>query len=324
MNTCIVIGAGMTGLTAARELTAQGWDVTVLDKGRGVGGRMATRRIENSRADHGAQYFSVRTPEFKGAIQDLQAHDVAEAWDLAEADIEHPRYFGTNGMSTIPKYLAKDLNIKLQERATLIEADGTGCRVTTEAGHTFSADALILTIPAPQAITLLSDSQIDLNEAGQHAFESIHYQPCLAVMVLLNEPSQIPAPGLVKYDDGDLETVTDNQQKGIAPEQPTVTIHASPAFSLAHLEGDLKAAGQLLLDQLTDWIPANSIVEYQTHRWRYSLAEVRSPDPFAALDTPFPLLMGGDGFGMGNVEGAFQSGLQMARRLAEERRRAKG
>lgn len=318
MNSCIIIGAGMTGLSAARELTAQGWEVTVLDKGRGVGGRMATRRIENSRADHGAQYFSVRTPEFRQLIEKLQAEEMAQAWDLSEADIDHPRYFGTKGMSTIPKYLAKDLNIKLQERATLIEADGTSCRITTEAGHTFSADTLIITIPAPQASVLLADSGIALNEAGQHAFAAIRYQPCLAVVVLLNGSSQIPAPGLMKFTDGDLETVTDNQQKGIAPEQTTITIHASPAFSMAHLEGDLKAAGQLLINQLTEWISADSIVEYQVHRWRYSLADVRSPEPFAKLDTPFPLLMGGDGFGMGNVEGAFQSGLQMGKFLGEK------
>jgi renalase len=107
--------------------------------------------------------------------------------------------------------------------------------------------------------------------------------------------------------------VTDNQQKGIAPEQPTVTIHATPAFSTEHLEGDLRAAGQKLLDQLTEWIPAESVVEYQVHRWRYSLAEVRHPEGYLAVPMPFPLVLGGDGFGMGNVEGAFQSGWQMAR-----------
>lgn len=317
MNSCLIIGAGMTGLAAARELTALGWKVTIIEKGRGVGGRMATRRIQDTRADHGAQYFSVRTPEFRQLIDKLEAEGVAQAWDLEKAGIEHPRYFGAEGMSTIPKHLAKNLNIILQERATRIESEGTRCRVTTEAGNTYTADALILTIPAPQAATLLQDSRIPMNEAGEHAFAAVVYQPCLAVMALLKEPSRIPAPGLVKFEEGDIATVTDNQQKGIAPEQPTVTIHASPAFSLANLEGDLQEAGQKLLDQLTDWIPAASIVEYQVHRWRYSLAEMRSPEPFAALDAPFPLLMGGDGFGMGNVEGAFQSGLQMATRIEE-------
>lgn len=322
MNSCLIIGAGMTGLAAARELTARGWEVTILDKGRGVGGRMATRRIQDTRADHGAQYFSVRTPEFRQLINKLEVEGVTQAWDLEEAGIEHPRYFGTEGMSAIPKYLAKGLNIILKERAILIQSEGTGCRVTTEVGNSYSADALILTIPAPQAATLLEDSKIALNEAGEHAFAAIIYQPCLATLVLLKEPSRIPAPGLVKFEEGDFATVTDNQQKGIAPEQPTVTIQASPEFSIANLEGDLQEAGQKLLDQLTDWIPTESIVEYQVHRWRYSLAELRSPEPFAALDASFPLLMGGDGFGMGNVEGAFQSGLQMAKAL--EKKMGKG
>lgn len=324
MNSCLIIGAGITGLAAARELTAHGWEVTILDKGRGVGGRMATRRIQDTRADHGAQYFSVRTPAFRQLIDTLEAENIAQAWNLEEAGIEHPRYFGANGMSTIPKHLAKDLNIILKERATLIESEGQGCRVTTETGNTYTADALILTIPAPQAATLLQDSDIPLNEAGEHAFSAIIYQPCLAVMVLLKESSKIPEPGLVKYEEGDIATVADNRQKGIAPEKPTVTIHASPAFSLANLEGDLPAAGQKILDQLTDWIPAESIVEYQVHRWRYSLADVRSPEPFADLGTPFPLLMGGDGFGMGNVEGAFQSGLQMAQSLISGRTQTSG
>lgn len=307
----------MAGLSAARELTRQGWAVTILDKSRGVGGRMATRRMANSRADHGAQYFSVRTPAFRQLIDQLEAAYVAKAWDLSEAGIEHPRYLGTLGMSAIPKYLAQNLNIRLQERATLIEPDETGCRVTTEAGNTYHADALILTIPAPQALTLLQDSAITLPEFDETALKNITYQPCLAVIALLNRPSHIPPPGLRVLEKNGIEKVTDNQQKGIAPEQPTVTIHATPEFSNAHLEGDLRAAGQNLLDQLTEWIPAESVAEYQVHRWRYSLAEVRHPEGYLRCPTSFPMLLGGDGFGLGNVEGAFQSGLQMAQALGK-------
>ena len=61
---CVVVGAGISGLLAAQELTAAGWRVVVLDKGRGVGGRMATRRVGDGTFDHGAQFFTVRGERF--------------------------------------------------------------------------------------------------------------------------------------------------------------------------------------------------------------------------------------------------------------------
>ena len=57
-----VVGAGVTGLTAARHL-APSFDVVVVDKGRGVGGRLATRRIGDATFDHGAQFITTHTPD---------------------------------------------------------------------------------------------------------------------------------------------------------------------------------------------------------------------------------------------------------------------
>lgn len=315
MASCIIIGAGMAGLTAARELTQNGWDVTVLDKGRGVGGRMATRRLLATRADHGAQYFSVRTPDFQQHVQQLQAVGVVKEWNLQEADFQHPRYIGSGGMSAVPKYMADGLNIKTGERVILVEGTEKGCRVKTDSGHQFEADNLIITIPAPQAYTLLRDSSIELSSTELSAFNTITYQPCIAVMAVLKDESLIPVPGILNFEKGDIAWVADNQQKGVSTEQPTVTIHATPLYSREHLEMDLMEVGKQLLDQLTDWIPADNVETYQVHRWRYSLADKRFPQAYVVCNTPYPMLMGGDGFGMGNVEGAFQSGLQMARHL---------
>ena len=39
--------------------------MTVIEKGRGVGGRMATRRMEGARIDHGAQFFTTRDQRLK-------------------------------------------------------------------------------------------------------------------------------------------------------------------------------------------------------------------------------------------------------------------
>lgn len=47
---CIIVGGGISGLIIATLLQRRGMKVTVLDKGRGIGGRLATRRINYSEA----------------------------------------------------------------------------------------------------------------------------------------------------------------------------------------------------------------------------------------------------------------------------------
>jgi predicted NAD/FAD-dependent oxidoreductase len=60
----LIIGAGMSGMAAASELSRAGLRVMVVDKGRAVGGRMASRRIGEAVFDHGAQFITARSDQF--------------------------------------------------------------------------------------------------------------------------------------------------------------------------------------------------------------------------------------------------------------------
>lgn len=88
----LIIGAGMSGLTAASALQQAGREVIVVDKGRGVGGRMATRRIGAATFDHGAQFVTARTPRVAAAIQEWLKQGVEGAalsgWAAAEVLIQ--------------------------------------------------------------------------------------------------------------------------------------------------------------------------------------------------------------------------------------------
>ena len=53
-----VIGAGMAGLACAQELARADAKVTVFERARGLGGRLATRRQGNLAFDHGVQLTS--------------------------------------------------------------------------------------------------------------------------------------------------------------------------------------------------------------------------------------------------------------------------
>ena len=67
---CVVIGAGIAGILAAKQIQQYNLNVFILEKSRGVGGRMATRRFNGGIFDHGAQFFTVREPEFDPVVQD--------------------------------------------------------------------------------------------------------------------------------------------------------------------------------------------------------------------------------------------------------------
>jgi len=75
----IVIGAGVSGLIAARTAQANGARVLVLDKGRGVGGRLATRRTDSGVFDHGAQFFTARDPQFRLLVEAWRAAGIPTA-----------------------------------------------------------------------------------------------------------------------------------------------------------------------------------------------------------------------------------------------------
>ncbi len=306
----------MAGLTAARQLVQQGWTVTVLDKGRGLGGRLATRRLSGGRADHGAQVIRATTVPFNDWLTSTDEQDALTEWPVDPAGTG---WVGRDGMNRVAKQLATGLTIETEQTVVAVQTDETGWRIETESGQTFQGDALLCTIPAPQALTLFADKSNLLVPTDQRVLQAIQYDPCLAVLVALNQASQIPEPGGLWLDRPDIAWVADNQQKGISSDVPTVTVLASTAFSRAHLDGDLTAAGQQLLEQLTDWLPAESITSVQVHRWRYSQVVQAHQDPHWRANTLLPLLFGGDGFGGTapydphlNVERAFLSGQSMA------------
>ncbi len=59
----VVVGAGLSGLAAARHLTRHGVDVTVLEASDAVGGRVRTDVVDGYRFDRGFQLYNPAYPE---------------------------------------------------------------------------------------------------------------------------------------------------------------------------------------------------------------------------------------------------------------------
>jgi renalase len=303
--TALIVGAGISGLTAARTLQAAGWSVTVVDKGRGPGGRLATRRMGPLRFDHGAQYFSALSPRFRQAVDEWLAQGVVQHWFEVNGD---PRYRGSHGMTAVARHLAAGLDVRLSTRIAGLTHDKGLWQAAIEDGGTLTANALILTPPVPQSLELLGRLTAHL----PHSLQSVAYSPCFAMLVSTDKPSALPAPGYARPDSGALSWIADNTAKGISRGTSAVSLHATPEFTLLHYDSPHEALAPILIESARPYIGSAAVLDWQIHRWRYSRVTQLGPEPCFFTTEPGPLALAGDAFGPPRIEGAYLSGLAAA------------
>ncbi len=311
----LVIGAGMAGLIAAAELQRAGRSVRVLDKGRGVGGRLASRRIEGATFDHGAPGFTASHPWFATEVVQSRLNGTVTAWTPG-SDTSHPdsrSWRGTPSMSAVPKQLARGLDLQLETTVTELRPHADRWLATAASGQTFASRAVVLTAPVPQARALLNAGGLGLAPELRSRLDALEYERCLTVMAVLDGPSRILSSGGVILSGGPIASITDNPAKGISAE-PAVTLHATPAFSLAHWDNDRLESGRILLAAAADWLGAG-VRTFQVHGWRYSQPRIRDTEPCLLVSHTPPLALAGDAFGGGGVEGAALSGRAAAQAI---------
>ncbi len=320
----IVIGAGVSGLIAACILKASGVNALVLDKGRGLGGRLATRRTPLGVFDHGAQFFTARDPLFRVWVEAWLKAGIVRPWAtgfaLADGAFKRDgetRYCGVSGMTAIAKHLAQGLDVRVNAKVTHVQAGDDGWGVTTEAGERFSGRALLLTPPVPQSLQLIAAGNAPLPERIRNDLKQIDFAPCLAVLAQLAGASLIPEPGGLWFAGEPVSWMADNQRKGVSSGSgAAITIHAGPQFSQAHWATPEAEVTSALLAVAAPWL-GSAPVQCQLHRWRYSLPLCVHPERCVVLREPAPLVFAGDAFGGGRVEGAVLSGLAAGAALAE-------
>ena len=321
MSRILIIGAGLSGLNAANQLVASGHEVTVVDKGRGIGGRMATRRFAGGTFDHGAQFFTVRSDELKAQLSNWQNENVAAHWfdgyptpDNRKPGDHHPRFRGASGMTGIAKFLARGLDVRLNTEITSLRHEDGVWTAKTASGETFGGDKLLLTAPVPQSLALFDSSGETLPTPARETLQPLSYEPCFALLVQLDQASAIPDPGLFYLESEPIYWIADNFQKGISSVAGSVTIHSSSNFAKQHYNYDENIVAGLLLEAAKEYLGSEAR-EWQLRRWRYSKPE--NPLQIGALWIPeISVCFAGDALNGAKVEGAFLSGIEAAKKLS--------
>lgn len=322
----LVVGAGVAGLIAARELTDAGIEVTVVDKGRAVGGRLASRRVGDATFDHGAQFLTVKDDTVRPLVERWERDGLVTTWFRGSPDLDgdeepddgHPRYRGVPTMRSIAEHLAEQLDVRLGVRVRHLRPDPAGWRLTADpVDHGdrvhLTADAVLLTPPAPQTLDLLDAGDVVLSERVHHELTSVTFDPSLAVLAVPDGPTSLPNEGALRLMEGPAVWIADGLRKGSSA-TPAVVVHGAPGASRdLWSASDSEVAGELLAAARPHLgVDATAV---RVHRWRYARPTSSSDAPAWLDHAPAPIAFAGDAFTAGRVEGAIVSGRAAAHLL---------
>ncbi|MEI6082467.1 MAG: FAD-dependent oxidoreductase [Verrucomicrobiota bacterium] len=339
MHDVAIIGAGLSGLSAARHLSASGLDVIILEKSGGLGGRAATRRVDLPDGsplpvDHGAQFFTARDPLFRRQVDEWLSKGICFEWATgfhtwdgvalhpSDKQWEAPRYACREGMSALGRDLATGLHVKKDFRVGSVVREREGWLLSPmnpASEDPIHVRALFCSAPVPQSLELFREH---LAEEERRLLGTIAFGPCLAVMAFFSGTPIIPDwKGIqVRDPESPISWIAwDSSRRPQGSPSGSFVLHASAEFSaregLSTEQGKKAAVEELLRDGARiagSWMgkPSSTVV----HLWRYAIplgAGVEGGFLRSANDDKLYLI--GDGLQGGRVEGAWLSGLKAAR-----------
>ena len=328
-----VIGAGMSGLFAARTLQDHGMRVTVFEKGRGVGGRMSTRRVGERAAgttfDHGAQYFTARDSRFIRHVDSWVEQGIVAKWpdqnlgsDQRILVLENgvtksesnsdDRFVAVPGMNAICKHLAVDLEIRTQTRISQISLAQSGVELFDDAADSLGQfDRLIVSAPAAQTAELLGEFP-----ALADPISKIKMSPCWATMVGFKEPVTTQWVGAFLHGSFLSWAARNSSKPGRNGVMEHLVIHANPEWTAKHWEHGAGEVAKMMLKEFwrVSGITPKPEGHLQSHRWKYAIP-LQPSNARCFADESSVITACGDWASGSRVEGAFLSGMAAAGRI---------
>ena len=334
-----VIGAGAAGAACAAGLLRAGFDVTVFDKSRGLGGRMATHRAQWADAsgsthvaefDHGCSQFTATRPRFQATVKRAEALGYASRWSQqVYAAFPLPRerqvVVPTPNMPAFCRHLLSGVPLRLGHAVTGLQRCPGGWLLHLADDHAEGRtegpfEQVLLTIPPAQAAMLLAGHQND----WAAALAAVRMAPRWTLMAVTDDLDwPWDAAEIDESERGELAWIGRNDRApgrritaGLVP----WVAHATSAWSLAHLEDDPADVCKALRAALEKKLPRGLPVRWHhagVHRWRY--AQLANPAA-GGFDCWWSAGLGlgvcGDSFGDGTVEAAWCSGDELADAVA--------
>jgi predicted NAD/FAD-dependent oxidoreductase len=293
----IIIGAGISGLTAAKNIKEIGLgSVLVLEKSRGVGGRMATRRNFGTRFDHGAQFYRLKS-EISKLHQIWTDQKINHQWFVSSIG---NHWCGKDGMTALIKSLANNIDIQFEKQIQSIRYDNNCWTLVSNKNEEWTCLNLIFTAPLPQALLLLKDSAINIPSE----LSSIQYTKALVLLITLKQKIQSSPQGYKEFIEDDFFSISDQESKGVSS-IPALTLTMSADFSEENFDKSDEEISKKILDHFTLKYPESVILDYELKKWRYCKATSTATSLFSEVRPGLFLI--GDAFGGSSILGSIRS-----------------
>ena len=323
MTAIAIIGAGLAGLTLAHRLQERA-RVTLFDKSRGVGGRMATRRAPPYEFDHGAQFFTARSTEFRAFLQPLIEVDVVANWTPVFAELDrdrirserrwdddYPHFVAQPAMNRLGKYLARGLDVRNPIQVDDVQRVADSWVLYDQDGAKLGAfDWVVSTAPAAQAANLMPQTF-----AHGELIEKVQMLGCYALMLGFASPLPLGwQAALVR--NADISWISINSSKPGRPDAFSMVVHSTNRWAEAHLGDEPAAVEQHLLEEVSAVI-GHDVAQAdhrRLHRWRYANI-VKQSGERSLIDPANRLAACGDWCVRGRVEAAFTSATSLAEKM---------
>lgn len=315
MQRVAIIGAGLAGAVLSERLLAAGVEVSIFEKSRGTGGRLASARLGDLSGDLGASAIDSHSEAFTAWLTHQQQLGRVQSWVPKVIDFDgverrsEPLWVGVDRNSSLTRALIEGAKLYSGTRIGTVWSDREGVLLRDE--HSVSLghfDAVICTAPAPQAVPLL-----EAVPRFSHLAEEAVTDPAWVYLVSLDRlPERLKTADVVETGHPSIaRIVVDSNKPGRSG--VVLKLEMERDWSEENIDLHAETVKSEIRNLLEDWLVERlEIGSERIHRWLYNRSYQPDPSTLALWDADSGIGACGDWIGAPGLDGSFNSANHLA------------
>ena len=306
----LIIGSGISGLSAALEAKKYFKDVLIIDKGYHSGGRICSKKINSFCFNHGAPYISKSSKRlnlgFSNFINKIDKVVPFKVSSVKKKNNDSVLLVDPNMRSLFNKHLNK-LNINQKTKVLQIIKQVDYYQIKCDNDRIYKSKKIIVTAPAPQTADLIKDVSPEMLKYINRA----NFSQCISVLLGFNHSFDLPLNSFFYDEIGGICSLLNENHNNKYLKNSSLVIRMSDKWSQFHFN---KTNDEIInhclsiISKKFNIIKINNVVSTYCHKWRYSQVTKMLPSNASIVNKEKNLGVAGDWTLGPTIEDAYNSG----------------